>query len=116
MRNFIFRFKLNGEIAKKNSPSETESPNQIEYEGWVFLTHFSGVHFLPIDDSADLGKDALHLEILLLFSMAFERFSIALDYESNSNNFNAVSHLFAMLARREIISRISPREIRHLLK
>lgn len=62
------------EIVRKNSLSELESTgnNKIEREERVFLTRFSGTHFLPIDDSADLGK-TLHLETLLLSSTALKR-------------------------------------------
>lgn len=48
MRNFTFRFKLNGETVKKNSTSEAESPNQIEYEKNEYFSRVSQVYtFFP---------------------------------------------------------------------
>jgi len=72
-RNFVFKFvvvKLNEDCQKFSV--KTRNTDKIEHEGRVFLTRFSGIHFLPVDDSANLGK-TLHLETLLLSSTALKR-------------------------------------------
>lgn len=69
--NFIFRFELNDERARKNSPSE---PNKIYVNTQrTSISHAFLRYALSsrIDDSADLEK-TLQLETLLLSSMALK--------------------------------------------